>query len=657
MRKITYGAIGLSLVAGTFAVASASQAASGTGIYATWTASGSTVSASVAGTTFPTITGSVVDGSVSTAVSATLTGSSPFGQVYGTSSGKTYLSNGLAAGKNTSTTTLTFSAATPVGTWGFALGDIDAESVTVTATNAAGAAVNTATWFQSAFNYQSGNTDQPTWNSGTTTLVGNTNDTNGAAGWFKPTAAIKTLTLTQTKLSGFPSYQLWLATDTSPMPAVTPTASASVTPNAVASATPTATVTASASATTSASATATGSASSASATPAATTHCTSTDTALVNGSFEDPEIPAKSYRQLLDSQVPGWTTTATDHKIEIWSSGFNGVTSPSGAQFAELNATQDSELFQDVATVPGQKLVWSLYHRARAAGATGDTMSVNIGSANAAPNAVTKFTDTLSEGWVLHTGTYVVPAGQTSTRFGFESGATASGNKSIGNFLDHIYFTREVCVPAEALVPPADNKPVVTPSASPSATPSTGTQENPLVDEPGKTVIIDIKDIPGVPDGSTISEVKPPAHGTIVIIDKDTIEYTPNPGYTGEEDITVVIKDKDGKIVTVEEIVEVGVPQVVINWKAPTKLHTGNNIIVNKVLKTNAGQKASIVVTCGPLLRSKFMDAMAECQVSKHGNKITVWVSGAVPIGADIALSAPAKGKFLELDSNKFLRN
>ena len=63
------------------------------------------------------------------------------------------------------------------------------------------------------------------------------------------------------------------------------------------------------------------------------------------------------------------------------------------------------------------------------------------------------------------------------------------------------------------------------------------------------------------------------------------------------------------------------------------------------------------MVTCGPLLRSKFMDAMAECQVSKHGNKITVWVSGTVPIGADIALSAPAKGKFLELDSNKFLRN
>ena len=648
MRKITYGVIGLSLVAGTMAVASASQAASGTGMYATWTASGSSVSASVAGTTFPTISGSVVDGSVSTAVSATLTGSSPFGQVYGTSSGKTYLSSGLAAGKNSSTTTLTFNAATPVGTWGFALGDIDAESVTVTATNAAGAAVSTANWFQSAFNYQSGNTDQPTWNAGTTTLVGNTNDTSGAAGWFKPTAAIKTITLTQTKLSGFPSYQLWLATDTSPMPAVTPTASATVTPNATASASPTATVTASASATVAAPA---------SATPTATARCTSTDTALVNGSFEDPAIPAKSYRQLLDSQVPGWTTTATDHKIEIWSSGFMGVTSPSGEQFAELNATQDSELFQDVATVPGQKLVWSLYHRARAAGSVGDTMSVNIGAASAAPNSVTKFTDTLSEGWVLHTGTYVVPAGQTSTRFGFESGATASGNKSVGNFLDHIYFTREVCVPAEALVPPADTKPGVTPTASPTATPSTGTPDNPLVDAPGKPVIIDIKDIPGVPDGSTISDVKPPAHGTIVVIDKDTIQYTPNPGYTGEEDITVVIKDKDGKIQTVEEVVEVGVPQVVINWKAPLKLHTGINVIINKVLKTNAGQKADAIVTCGPLLRGKFMDAMADCQVKKSGNKITVWVSGSVPIGADIALSAPAKGKYLELDSNTFLRN
>lgn len=658
MKRLSSLAFSLAVIASASAFVSTSQAAGGTGIYATWTASGTTVSAAVAGTAFPTISGTVVDGTVSTAVSATLTGSSPFGQAYGTSSGKTYLSNGLSAGKNSSTTTLTFSAATPVGTWGFALGDVDAESVTVTATNATGTAVSTANWFQSSFNYQSGNTDQPTWNSANTTLVGNAIDTSGAAGWFKPTVAIKTITLVQTKLSGFPSYQLWLATDTQPIPAVTPTASASVTPtasssvtpNASSSATPTATATASTSTSPTASQSATASAS-------ATTRCTSTDTALVNGSFEDPAIPANSYRQLLDSQVPGWTTTATDRKIEIWSSGFNSVTSPSGQQFAELNATQDSELFQEVATVPGQKLVWSLYHRARGAGSVGDAMSVNIGAANSAPYSVAKFTDTLSQGWVLHTGSYVVPAGQTSTRFGFESGATASGNKSVGNFLDHIYFTREICVPAEALVPPGETKPVATPTLAPTVTPSTGTPSNPLINEPGKPVVIEIKDIQGVPEGSTISDVKAPAHGDVAIIDKDTFQYTPKPEYIGEENITVVIKDRDGKILTVETVVAIGIPQVVINWKAPAKLHAGNNIIVNKVLKTNAGQKASIVVTCGPLLRSRVMDAMADCLVKKNGNKITVWVSGDVPIGADIALSAPAKGKYLELDSNKFIRN
>ena len=90
-----------------------------------------------------------------------------------------------------------------------------------------------------------------------------------------------------------------------------------------------------------------------------------TDTELVNGSFELPEIPAKSYRLLNQRDVPGWDTTATDDKIELWSTGFGGVTAPEGNQFAELNATQPSELYQVVATAPGETLTWSLLHRAR----------------------------------------------------------------------------------------------------------------------------------------------------------------------------------------------------------------------------------------------------------------------------------------------------
>ncbi len=172
------------------------------------------------------------------------------------------------------------------------------------------------------------------------------------------------------------------------------------------------------------------------------------DTKLNNGSFENPEIPAKTYRIMNETSVPGWRTTATDGAIELWSTGFNGVAATVGNQFAEINANMHSELYQNVVTVPGQKLTWSLLHRARGAGSVGDTMSVNIGPAGGDATSTTTFTDTLGEGWVRHTGTYTVPEGQTLTRFGFKSGATASGSKSIGNFIDDIYFTRTECVPA-----------------------------------------------------------------------------------------------------------------------------------------------------------------------------------------------------------------
>ncbi len=38
---------------------------------------------------------------------------------------------------------------------------------------------------------------------------------------------------------------------------------------------------------------------------------------IENGSFENPVIPANSFRQPNESTVPGWETTATDGLIEI----------------------------------------------------------------------------------------------------------------------------------------------------------------------------------------------------------------------------------------------------------------------------------------------------------------------------------------------------
>lgn len=164
-------------------------------------------------------------------------------------------------------------------------------------------------------------------------------------------------------------------------------------------------------------------------------------TALTNGGFEDPAIGNSSYQIRPTSSVPGWEST-DPAGIELWSSGFSGVPAAAGRQFAELNATQAGTLYQEVATMPGQSLQWSLLHRGRAGT---DVMDVLIGS----PSGTLVSQGALSDGtgaWGRHTGVYVVPSGQTVTRFGFRAVSTGSGNASIGNFLDDISFGTGPCV-------------------------------------------------------------------------------------------------------------------------------------------------------------------------------------------------------------------
>jgi len=183
----------------------------------------------------------------------------------------------------------------------------------------------------------------------------------------------------------------------------------------------------------------------------AATSCPPSPSQLDNGGFEAPVIPNNSYRQLLENTVPGWSTTATDKKIEIWSTPFNGVTAFEGRQFAEINATQTAALYQDLPTTPGQTLTWSLAHRARQGT---DTMRVVIGSPGTPGVENARFSDTTA-GWGRHTGTYVVPADQTITRFAFEAVSTGSGNPTIGNFLDDVSFGSPSCVLATKSVTPS----------------------------------------------------------------------------------------------------------------------------------------------------------------------------------------------------------
>ena len=155
---------------------------------------------------------------------------------------------------------------------------------------------------------------------------------------------------------------------------------------------------------------------------------------------------APGFHQRLDpfreADVPGWETTATDGRIEIWNGRFGGVAHAEGTQHAELNANQVSTLFQDVPTVPGTTVDFQVFHRGRAGT---DTAQMQFGP----PAGPANFTETMVDGnsaWGRYTGAYTIPAGQTLTRFAFASISAAGGNGAIGNFLDGVQFGTSPCV-------------------------------------------------------------------------------------------------------------------------------------------------------------------------------------------------------------------
>ena len=98
-----------------------------------------------------------------------------------------------------------------------------------------------------------------------------------------------------------------------------------------------------------------------------------TENAIKNGSFEEPAFHDKNSPQWPAKEVPDWDTTASDRKIEFGSRR-NGKdapqlmgdqTIPDGSQFAELNADEESTLYQYAETVGGNVYEWGLSHRGR----------------------------------------------------------------------------------------------------------------------------------------------------------------------------------------------------------------------------------------------------------------------------------------------------
>ena len=90
----------------------------------------------------------------------------------------------------------------------------------------------------------------------------------------------------------------------------------------------------------------------------AATEGTSDPKKLLNGSFEEEYTFTGNYSQPDQSKVPAWNTTASQGKIELFKA--NAGTYISGVKLqptdgsiaAELNADEESTLYQNVKTTP-----------------------------------------------------------------------------------------------------------------------------------------------------------------------------------------------------------------------------------------------------------------------------------------------------------------
>lgn len=227
---------------------------------------------------------------------------------------------------------------------------------------------------------------------------------------------------------------------------------------------------------------------------------------VLNGSFERPQNDNNRSATQYDQGYTGleWRTTATDNKIEIvrltnqtrssWRNNYSyrsgwpysnyvEVWPVDGNQYAEINAEQDSALYQSVLTVPGTTMNWQLYHAQRPGswnskiGRDEDTMYLCIVSDTQAMQYFSSteglrshvkqmlgnkavynedglYIQKISDGttWGKYTGTYTVPEGQYLTRFFFLSeeytGGGLAGNPTLGNFLDNVWFSQELPDPS-----------------------------------------------------------------------------------------------------------------------------------------------------------------------------------------------------------------
>lgn len=181
---------------------------------------------------------------------------------------------------------------------------------------------------------------------------------------------------------------------------------------------------------------------------------------LINGGFEDPDVAnGTGNPNLSEGSVPGWETTDSLGRIEIWDGPAGGFSAYEGEQFAEINAWENSALYQDVIIGEAGSVNYGFAHQGRLGL---DTLRVDVIYAGADGVFQTAVGATVASGddsFVVDgslltnqftTGTgawvnYIRTDSFTSVadglyRFSYGAVSSAGGNPAAGNFIDGVFF-------------------------------------------------------------------------------------------------------------------------------------------------------------------------------------------------------------------------
>nr|WP_253825731.1 DUF6701 domain-containing protein [Vibrio sp. RE86] len=159
-----------------------------------------------------------------------------------------------------------------------------------------------------------------------------------------------------------------------------------------------------------------------------------------------------------ESSVAGWSIFQQDPTLDPHSAPFpqrrNHIefnvynayvyskSSDGSSNVAEMNVYHPTVMYQDVVTVPGERIRWSFDYSNRTYPDSYDNDQISLMFGSPDQDLVTEQVIDGKDYWVHHSGSYQVPAGQYVTRIAFKGNKPVGG--SSGNILDNAKFGCEV---------------------------------------------------------------------------------------------------------------------------------------------------------------------------------------------------------------------